>query len=483
MSYSDIVGTISGLLQFVVACYALRVSRIYGLARVGWMFFGAFTLLAVVHVLLSVHPFGVNLELGASVNLFYEIISVLLLGTIFQAEVLLWNRRKQVNAEQQARAQEEAKAKEQVAQLTKSTEEFKQTASRLQAEAAQHQQALKQVQEQAEKSLQEQQLAAQQSREALRETIVRLEAEIASQQQALTQALAQSQEDKGNALQDELAATRQLEEEWRATAGMLQSELAQMKLAMDQAEQVFQGQLAAVRQSEAEWRATAARLQAEVSRPAPAPEITAAPVSTPAPAPAPAPMESVPEPIVQAEPQVEAAPSDPLTILRQSGIAEVAIMTQSRVAYIARIARLMREHSRDLGKFMTRTPQGRQLPHSLMLLIEYLSDEQFLLLRRIDSVKKKLEQFKPNGTVPAIRTQPAAEVRFQEPAEPAKEIFPGPAPEAAMPIESGTGSGDFREHLLSSVTETGTELTPHVTDADAAEKAVDTVLSDTDARA
>ena len=51
MSVSDLIGLISGLLQFAVACYAVRVSRRFGVPRVGWPFFAAFSLLAIAHVL------------------------------------------------------------------------------------------------------------------------------------------------------------------------------------------------------------------------------------------------------------------------------------------------------------------------------------------------------------------------------------------------------------------------------------------------
>src|SRR5512141_1680749 len=89
MSYSDIIGSISGLLQFAVAVYAFRVSRLFGMTRVGWLFCSAFSILAMMHVLLSVRLFGVNFQLGPVVNFSYEVISILLLGTIAQVEILV----------------------------------------------------------------------------------------------------------------------------------------------------------------------------------------------------------------------------------------------------------------------------------------------------------------------------------------------------------------------------------------------------------
>jgi hypothetical protein len=49
---------ISGLLQFAVAGYALRLNRIFGTARVGWSLFWAFSLLALLHVVQSATVFN-----------------------------------------------------------------------------------------------------------------------------------------------------------------------------------------------------------------------------------------------------------------------------------------------------------------------------------------------------------------------------------------------------------------------------------------
>src|SRR5262249_55909442 len=79
-----------------------------------------------------------------------------------------------------------------------------------------------------------------------------------------------------------------------------------------------------------------------------------------------------------------------LSVLRRSGLSEVAIMTQSRVNYINRIAKVMREHGKQLGKYISRDPRGRQLPVSLDVLVDHLSDEQYLLMKRIDLIQKKV---------------------------------------------------------------------------------------------
>jgi hypothetical protein len=69
-------------------------------------------------------------------------------------------------------------------------------------------------------------------------------------------------------------------------------------------------------------------------------------------------------------------------------------LTQSRTAHLMRLARLMRDHSRNLANFVTRDPRGRQLPDSLTLLAQQWSDEQVLLVKKVDSLKRKIERMK-----------------------------------------------------------------------------------------
>ena len=47
----------AGLLQFAVACYALRLNRLFGATRVGWSLFAAFSAMALLRLLLSLDLF------------------------------------------------------------------------------------------------------------------------------------------------------------------------------------------------------------------------------------------------------------------------------------------------------------------------------------------------------------------------------------------------------------------------------------------
>jgi hypothetical protein len=150
---------------------------------------------------------------------------------------------------------------------------------------------------------------------------------------------------------------------------------------------------------------------------------------------------------------------------------------------------------------MTRHPRGKQLPNALSLMIEYLSDEQFLLLKRIDSVKTKLaritdlapekpangESVHTNGAPeqpvveePAVETPivveqtaealPLAEAPpLEAPVEPPPTPpAPPAAPTWAAPVSNSPA--DFLSHLIENVTQTGTESAPQEPEAAPAEE-------------
>src|SRR4029079_17348033 len=73
-------------------------------------------------------------------------------------------------------------------------------------------------------------------------------------------------------------------------------------------------------------------------------------------------------------------------------------LTESRIVPLVRISKLMWKHNgRPVARCASRNPQvhqARQLPNNLARLAKSLSTEQTLLLRKIDSVKKKIESIK-----------------------------------------------------------------------------------------
>jgi len=65
-----------------------------------------------------------------------------------------------------------------------------------------------------------------------------------------------------------------------------------------------------------------------------------------------------------------------------------------KASSVTRIAMMLKEHSADLGNFLTNDPKGRQIPAYLTELGEHLVEEQDLILKEVAFVKKKIEHIK-----------------------------------------------------------------------------------------
>ena len=136
MSYAEVITWIAGLSQLCVACYALRLSRLFGTARVGWSLFSAFALLAILHLIQSAGPVNAAAEFGIKVDVIYALISLLLLTGMVHIETLLKARLRWEREEERMRAELESRVKERTAELSEANEELKFTAASLRAEVA-----------------------------------------------------------------------------------------------------------------------------------------------------------------------------------------------------------------------------------------------------------------------------------------------------------------------------------------------------------
>jgi C4-dicarboxylate-specific signal transduction histidine kinase len=88
MNFAELTDLITGILQFIVAGYALRLNRLFGARRVGWSLFSAFALLALLNLMQSTLPAG-GMASGIKAEALYALISLLLLtGMIHLASVL-----------------------------------------------------------------------------------------------------------------------------------------------------------------------------------------------------------------------------------------------------------------------------------------------------------------------------------------------------------------------------------------------------------
>jgi len=133
MDFPGIMSLVAGGLQFAVACYALRLNRLFGARRVGWSLFAAFAAMALLRLLLYLNLFRGAIE-GGRGEIVYVLTAILLLTGMFHLEALLKERQRVDEAEQKAQAQLESRVKEQTAELIKANEGLQETAATLQAE-------------------------------------------------------------------------------------------------------------------------------------------------------------------------------------------------------------------------------------------------------------------------------------------------------------------------------------------------------------
>jgi phage host-nuclease inhibitor protein Gam len=122
--FPQIMGLVTGALQFIVAGYALRLNRIFGTVRVGWSLFWAFTLLALLHLFQSVSAFNAGVSLGVEIEVIYALISLLLLTSMVHLETVLRERLRLEQEEKRLRAELESEVKKKTAYLSRAIEEL-----------------------------------------------------------------------------------------------------------------------------------------------------------------------------------------------------------------------------------------------------------------------------------------------------------------------------------------------------------------------
>ncbi len=146
MNFLDVIAWMAGLLQLGVACYALRLNRLFGTARVGWSLFSAFALLALLHLVQSLGPLSTGTEAEIKMHVVYALISLLLLIGMAHIKALFQERLRVEREEQKVQDKLELRVKEKTADLTKANEELqgevakhKLTATKLEAEISERQ--------------------------------------------------------------------------------------------------------------------------------------------------------------------------------------------------------------------------------------------------------------------------------------------------------------------------------------------------------
>ncbi len=119
----------------------------------------------------------------------------------------------------------------------------------------------------------------------------------------------------------------------------------------------------------------------------------------------------------QAEMELDTLQLQLLDISRQAGMAEVAtgvlhnvgnvlnsvnvsstilsdLIKNSKLASLAKVTTLLREHTNDLGKYISSDPKGKQLPTYLVSLTEHLSEEHVDMVNELAMLIKNVEHIK-----------------------------------------------------------------------------------------
>lgn len=121
---TTVYSIVLGLLPCIIPPYALRLSRLFGTKRVGWVLFSVFSLLAALQLVRVSLPTGRALDPGLALDLLYFIIAVLLLIGMIHIETLLKQRLRSEQEEQKLRGELQLLVQARTAELDRANDEL-----------------------------------------------------------------------------------------------------------------------------------------------------------------------------------------------------------------------------------------------------------------------------------------------------------------------------------------------------------------------
>jgi hypothetical protein len=122
MNFTEVMIFVAGVLQFIVAGYALFLNRLFGTSRVGWSLVWAFTLLALIHLIQSARLFTVEVQPGIEIEAIYSLIALLMLTGMVHLGTVLKERLSLERMEHQMRVELESEVKKKTAYLVRAIE-------------------------------------------------------------------------------------------------------------------------------------------------------------------------------------------------------------------------------------------------------------------------------------------------------------------------------------------------------------------------
>jgi PAS domain S-box-containing protein len=122
MSSVPFYSTVLSVFAFLVPPYALRLTRVFGTRRVGWVVFSAFTLLAVLQLIRAWKPMGLALDPATTLDLLYLLVPLLLLIGMLHIETVFKERLRVETEERRMRGELEVQVRERTSQLDEANE-------------------------------------------------------------------------------------------------------------------------------------------------------------------------------------------------------------------------------------------------------------------------------------------------------------------------------------------------------------------------
>ena len=124
MTSVPVYSTILSVLACLVPPYALRLTRVFGTKRVGWVIFSVFILLAALQLIRAWHPMGLALDPGRTLDLLFLLVPLLMLIGMMHIETVFKERLRVEEEERRMRGDLEAQVQERTGQLDNANDEL-----------------------------------------------------------------------------------------------------------------------------------------------------------------------------------------------------------------------------------------------------------------------------------------------------------------------------------------------------------------------
>ena len=117
MSAVPVYSTVLSVLACLIPPYALRLTRVFGTKRVGWVIFSVFVLLGILQLIRAWHPVWLALDADRVLDLLYLIVPILLLIGMLHIETFFRERLRIEAEEKRMRTELELQVRQRTAEL------------------------------------------------------------------------------------------------------------------------------------------------------------------------------------------------------------------------------------------------------------------------------------------------------------------------------------------------------------------------------